>query len=245
MYRFVRFSLRSCGINYSDPYALEFPRYPCVKSQLALNRFLHRLMNFHLSLFTKFCSHFVCIFHVIRSSNWIISHPFQVTYVFFLLLFSYVLLFNFQRPTSDSPSIHWTEILTIILVSCMLVEEIQYVSPFDFQNLTLWSLLWALSFQISSQDSLRFFGKCWDYFRDLLKLIRFSAIVLFYIGMIVRFTNINTENDFVAARFVERRWLIVIPCPIDLESLWRSILNYGGLALCHFLSCSGLSARNS
>ncbi len=49
-------------------------------------------------------------------------------YCFFLLLFSYVLLFAFEPPTGEIPSINWTEILTIILVSLMLIEEITYVS---------------------------------------------------------------------------------------------------------------------
>ncbi|CAF4375441.1 unnamed protein product, partial [Adineta steineri] len=98
-------SLQPYGIHYSDPYPIAFPRYTKI---LPINNYLHRIKNFHQALRMKYCYH--CL-----------------NYCFFLLLFSYVLLFNFQPPTSSIPSIHWTEILTIVLVSSMLIEEIHYV----------------------------------------------------------------------------------------------------------------------
>jgi len=51
----------------------------------------------------------------------------SVSYILFLLLFSYYLLFNFQIPQNQIPSIHWTEILVIIIVTTMLIEEIRQV----------------------------------------------------------------------------------------------------------------------
>ena len=82
-----------------------------------------------------------CMFIIKCSSSNIeqtIFHSFQITYLFFLLLFSYVLLFNFSPPTSDIPSIHWTEILTIILVTSMLIEEIHCVST-QAKSISVWS----------------------------------------------------------------------------------------------------------
>lgn len=53
-----------------------------------------------------------------------------VSYIIFLLLFSYYLLFDFNIPTNDNPTIHWTEILVIIIVTTMLIEEFRQVKFF-------------------------------------------------------------------------------------------------------------------
>ena len=50
------------------------------------------------------------------------------------MLFSYYLLFNFGPPTDQIPSIHWTEILVIIIVSTMLIEDIRQVNLFDLKK---------------------------------------------------------------------------------------------------------------
>jgi len=78
----------------------------------------------------KYFYHCVCIKNeILRRILLKISFFFlKIIYCFFLLLFSYVLLFAFQPPTNEIPSIDWTEIVTIILVSFMLIEEINYVS---------------------------------------------------------------------------------------------------------------------
>ena len=52
----------------------------------------------------------------------------SISYLLFLLLFCYYLLFNFEMVTNDKPMIHWTEILVIIMVTIMLIEEIRQVS---------------------------------------------------------------------------------------------------------------------
>ncbi len=57
-----------------------------------------------------------------------------VSYIFFLLLFSYYLLFAFQPPTDQIPSINWTEILVIIIISTMLIEDIRQVD-FDEKSI--------------------------------------------------------------------------------------------------------------
>jgi hypothetical protein len=51
----------------------------------------------------------------------------SASYIVFLLLFSYYLLFNFQIPTDQIPCIHWTEILVIVMITTMLIEEIRQV----------------------------------------------------------------------------------------------------------------------
>jgi hypothetical protein len=48
----------------------------------------------------------------------------SVSYIIFLLVFSYYLLFAYQIPNA---SIHWTEILVIMFVTTMLIEEIRQV----------------------------------------------------------------------------------------------------------------------
>ena len=74
-------------------------------------KYFYKLKKFHDAPVTKF------------SYN-------AVSYIFFLLLFSYYLLFAFQIPTDGIPSIDWTEILVIIIVSTMLVEDIRKVKSF-------------------------------------------------------------------------------------------------------------------
>ncbi|CAF4999766.1 unnamed protein product, partial [Rotaria sp. Silwood1] len=52
------------GIDYTDPYPLEYPHY--FRSKLSFNRYIHRLKHFHLSLVTKFTYHVVCTHIMIR-----------------------------------------------------------------------------------------------------------------------------------------------------------------------------------
>ncbi|CAF4602126.1 unnamed protein product [Rotaria sp. Silwood1] len=168
---------RDNGINYGDPKLLEYPLILRSQTDSAPILYLRKLAKFHRSLPMKFCYH-------------------VITYIFFLLLFSYFLLFNFSPPKSQSPSIHWTEILTIILVSCILIEEIHY---------------------FFTQDSLTFEGKLESYRRDYFKPMTILAIILFYIGLILRFANAGSEDKFMAARIV---------MAIDLEIWWLRCLSF-------------------
>ncbi|CAF4055197.1 unnamed protein product, partial [Adineta steineri] len=167
-------SLQSYGIDYADPYPSGSRRYT---KYFAINNYMHRIKNFHQALHIKYSYH--CL-----------------NYCFFLLLFSYVLLFNFQPPTSSIPCIHWTEILTIILVSTMLIEEIHY---------------------FVSQDSITLSGKFECYFRDLFKIMTLIGFILFYTGLILRFTHADDESEFVAARVI---WAI------DVELWWLRSLAF-------------------
>ncbi|CAF2356539.1 unnamed protein product [Rotaria sp. Silwood2] len=158
----MSYKFRDYGINYGDPKLLEYPNIPKSQIETALIVYVRKLKKFHVSLPMKFSYH-------------------VITYIFFLLLFSYFLLFDFSPPKAQRPSIHWTEILTIILVSCMLIEEIHY---------------------FFTQDSITVPGKLKSYFRDFFKPMTVLALILFYIGLILRFANASSEEKFIAARFV-------------------------------------------
>ena len=99
----MKFRLDEQGINYSDLYLHR--SNTCSKGCL---RYFRRLKRFHQSPFVKFS--YNC-----------------VSYIFFLLLFSYYLLFDFNIPTDEIPSIDWTEILVIIIITTMLFEDIRQV----------------------------------------------------------------------------------------------------------------------
>ncbi|CAF1229932.1 unnamed protein product [Rotaria sordida] len=168
---------RAHGINYGEPTLLEYPRIPKPLTESVVIRYERKLQKFHRSLPMKYCYHLI-------------------TYIFFLLLFSYFLLFNFSPPKPQSPSIHWTEILTIILVSCILIEEIRY---------------------FLAQDNLTFPGKVKSYFRNSFKPMTILALTLFYIGLILRFAHADSEDEFVAARVV---------MAIDVEIWWLRCLSF-------------------
>lgn len=91
------------GINYSDSRGWNGGKYsgPCL-------RYFYHLKKFHDAPVTKF------VFNA-------------ASYIVFLLFFSYYLLFAFQPPTDQIPSINWTEILVIIIVSTMLMEDFRTV----------------------------------------------------------------------------------------------------------------------
>ncbi len=72
-------------------------------------KYVYRLKKFHEAPCIKF-------FYTVAS------------YIFFLLLFSYYLLFAFQPPTNQIPSINWTEILVIIILTTMFIEDIRKVN---------------------------------------------------------------------------------------------------------------------
>lgn len=166
---------RTCGINYSDPYPIEYPRR--FGNHHGANHHFRQINNFHRSPMVKFCYHLII-------------------YVFFLLLFSYVLLFKFSPPTDQKVSIDWTEILTIIFVSCLLIEELRY---------------------FASLESLTIKGKIKHYFRDIFKWGNFLALLLFYIGLFLRFLHADNEDEFIAARVV---------MALDIELWWLGFLGF-------------------
>ncbi|CAF3783975.1 unnamed protein product [Rotaria socialis] len=164
------------GITYNDSTQFEYSQ-PDSESSYSLHNYYHKFKKFHNYLACKIAYQFT-------------------SYIFFLILFSYVLLFKFEPPTNASVSIDWTEILTIILVTCILIEEIHC---------------------FITQDSLSFFGRIEHYFRDQFKVLTVISLTLFYIGLILRFANASTEANFVAARIV---------MAIDVELWWLRSLSF-------------------
>ncbi|CAF1081158.1 unnamed protein product [Adineta ricciae] len=123
-----------------------------------------------------------------------------IGYIFFLTFFSYYMLFAFG-PLTKTNHMHWTEILTITTVTTMLFEEFR---------------------QVLSQDSRSLMGKIRSYF-DLENRISnlvlvLPAYLLFYLGLVLRFTC-HTPESFESARIV---------MAIDLELCFiRSVLFIG------------------
>ncbi|CAF1054407.1 unnamed protein product [Adineta steineri] len=151
--------LNDHGINYSDSYMWRSTKYS--KSYLT---YLRHLKHFHESPIVKY------------SYN-------SASYIIFLLLFSYYLLFNFEIPTDEIPSIHWTEIFVILMVTTMLFEEIR---------------------QFLCQENRSMIGKLSNYFitNQFHTVILVLSYLLFYIGLILRFTNTYSEQAFSAAKIV-------------------------------------------
>ena len=52
-----------------------------------------------------------------------------ISYLIFLLFFSYYLLFELPHAND----IHWTEIYVIVTITTMLIEEIRQVRRWDFE----------------------------------------------------------------------------------------------------------------
>jgi hypothetical protein len=111
--------LNDNGINYSDSYVWKSTK--CLKPYLT---YFRHLKHFHESPIVKY------------SYN-------SVSYIVFLLLFSYYLLFTFQIP---SRGIHWTEIVVIMIVTTMLFEEIQQVKTTK-TNKNIIEILFSFSVQ--------------------------------------------------------------------------------------------------
>ncbi|CAF1110172.1 unnamed protein product [Rotaria sordida] len=170
--------LNDYGINYSDIYMWKSNK--CSKSYLTY--FFH-LKYFHESPIVKYL--YNCI-----------------SYIIFLLLFSYYLLFDFQIPKNQNPSIHWTEIFVIIIITTMLIEEIR---------------------EFFSQDHRSIIGKLTNYFitNQFFNLIRVTSYLLFYIGLILRFINTDNEETFSAAKIV---------LAYDLEIWFIRSLSFLGIA---------------
>ncbi|CAF1249047.1 unnamed protein product [Adineta ricciae] len=152
--------LNDHGIHYSDN-IISSSNLTCSKK---IKLYFRRLKQFHESPYIKFLYN-------------------SASYIFFLLLFSYYLLFNFNPPTDDIPSINWTEILVIIMVTTMLLE--------DFRKFLC-------------QENRSFMGKMQNYFiKDaFFSSIRVASYLLFYIGLILRFANASTPEEFSSAKIV-------------------------------------------
>ncbi|CAF4967766.1 unnamed protein product [Rotaria sp. Silwood1] len=155
----IKKRLKDHGINYSDIYTWQSDS--CLQGCLD---YFRQLKQFHESPLIKF------------SYN-------AASYIFFLLLFSYYLLFNFKSSTNGSSRIHWTEVLLIIIVTTMLFEDIR-------------QFLW--------QDNRSIIGKLSNYFIKNLfvTLIRITSYILFYMGSILLFTYASTDENLTVAKII-------------------------------------------
>ncbi|CAF0985545.1 unnamed protein product, partial [Didymodactylos carnosus] len=131
-----------------------------------------------------------------------------IGYLWFLLIFSYFMLFNFDPISSVGYKIHWTEVLTILTITTMLVEDLQ---------------------QFILQDSRRLgkFKTYFDFNNQLSNLaIVLPAYILFYAGLALRFIY-GDVNSFSTARATLLLCARIV-LAYDLE-LWfiRSLLFVG------------------
>jgi len=97
---FVKYRLSSQGINY-------YSEKKTNKSS-KWSRFWKKFIYFHQSPIVRMSYHFI-------------------SYIWFLLVFSYMMLYHFDLP-SQVTRVHWTEIYVIITISTMLIEEFRRVT---------------------------------------------------------------------------------------------------------------------
>jgi len=97
--------LNNNGINYSDNYI--WMSNQCYKS---CSTFFRRLKYFHQAPMIKYAYD-------------------TISYLIFLLFFSYYLLFELRHAND----IHWSEIYVIVTITTMLIEEIRQVRRWDFE----------------------------------------------------------------------------------------------------------------
>lgn len=84
-------------------------------------------------------------------------------------------------------------------------------------------MFFVLFFQFLNQDNRSFLGKLSNYFIKNLffSLIRIASYALFYIGLILRFTNASTDEELSAAKIV---------LAYDLEIWFIRSLSFLGIA---------------
>ena len=86
---------------------------------------LDKFEMFHYSPAVKIFYHFVSYTCEIFSFREYLKYRLQSVYIWFLLAFSFMMLF---RMASETVPIHWTEIYVFITVTAMLFEDIRKVS---------------------------------------------------------------------------------------------------------------------
>ncbi len=97
---FVKYRLSSQGINY-------YSEKKTNKSS-EWSRSWKKFIYFHQSPIVRMSYHFI-------------------SYIWFLLVFSHMMLYHFDLP-SEGTRVHWTEIYVIVTISTMLIEEFRRVN---------------------------------------------------------------------------------------------------------------------
>ncbi|CAF0977303.1 unnamed protein product [Adineta steineri] len=163
-------SLSSQGINY---YADREP------TKNVFKKYWTRFRYFHGSPFIRMCYHFI-------------------SYIWFLLVFSYMMLYHLDSPdTLGIP--HWTEIYVIITVSTMFCEEIRKLThEYKYRMVERWGSTGSTILTISTN------------------IFYIAPYFLFYLGLIFRYTGYD-DKIFTAGRII---WAF------DLELWYLSSLKF-------------------
>ncbi|CAF3888305.1 unnamed protein product [Adineta steineri] len=163
-------SLSSKGINY---YADREP----IKN--VFKKYWTRFRYFHGSPFIRMCYHFI-------------------SYIWFLLVFSYMMLYHLDSPdTLGIP--HWSEIYVIIIVSTMFCEEIRKrTHEYKYRMVERWGSTGSTILTVSTN------------------MFYIAPYLLFYLGLIFRYTGYD-DKIFTAGRII---WAF------DLELWYLSSLKF-------------------
>ncbi|CAF1125625.1 unnamed protein product, partial [Didymodactylos carnosus] len=174
------------GISYNDPYEL-------THSKLINNRYFNKILlpfiHFHQALQTKFLYH--C-----------------VQYIYFVLLFSYVLLFKFEQPTNGTPAINWTEILLYIMGSYASQSDSFYAARIVMAyDLEIW-ILRSLSFI----NVIPFLG---SYLVANGKMPKDLLFFMILIGIVMTAYGVTSRSMFIdKLEFTGREIFRKIACPV-------------------------------
>ncbi|CAF1197338.1 unnamed protein product [Adineta steineri] len=131
------------------------------------------------SAFKKYWTHF-CYFH---GSPFIRMYYHFISYIWFLLVFSYMMLYHLDGPeTFRIP--HWTEIYVIITVSTMFCEDIRkLIHEYKYRMVEQWG---------STKSTV---------LTLLTNIFHIASYFLFYLGLIFRYTGYK-DNVFAAERII-------------------------------------------
>ncbi|UJR11905.1 hypothetical protein I4U23_016083 [Adineta vaga] len=129
------------------------------------------------------CSKYWCRFRYFHESPVVKMYYHFISYVFFLLIFSYMMLYHIDNPAISK--IHWTEIYVIVTVTTMLLEEIREILyEYHAQMLEL---------SITSESSIQ----TW-----IAKSFIILPYILFYLGIGLQFSSKNNDDVLISARII-------------------------------------------
>ncbi|UJR11208.1 hypothetical protein I4U23_015389 [Adineta vaga] len=128
--------------------------------------FWKKFVSFHETPLVKMCYH-------------------VISYIFFLLIFSYMMLYHFDSLAYTNGKLHWTEYAIIIIVTTMFLEEIrQIVHDLHTRMLEKWNTTTHL---ILTKLANPFYA---------------LPFLLFYLGILLRYAFGNTPSVLSAARII-------------------------------------------
>ncbi|CAF0954182.1 unnamed protein product [Adineta steineri] len=160
-------SLSTRGINYYADKESTESKEPAKNKEPIKNEFKKywtRFYHFHGSPFIRMCYHFI-------------------SYIWFLLVFSYMMLYELNNPdTLGIP--HWTEIYVIITVSTMFCEEIRKLThEYKYRMIEQWGSTGSTILTV------------------LTNIFYIAPYLLFYLGLIFRYAGYD-DKIFTAGRII-------------------------------------------